>query len=72
MFTKALQIMVTNCEQPKYPLGGNCLNESHFFSSIEHHMKNLQDKLNEKSKFEKPEPNMLVCVWFSENAHTLD
>ena len=25
-------------------------------------LKDLQDKLNEKSKFEKPEQYMLVCV----------
>jgi len=76
MFAEVLLIIVTNCEQPKYPSGGNCLNESHFFSAIEHHMipeknmvdmcmlllKDLQDKLNEKSNFEKPEQYMLVCV----------
>lgn len=75
MFVEVLLIILINCVRPQYPSGGNCLNESHFFSAIEHHMipeknvvtiymlllKDLQDKLNEKSKFEKTEQYMLVC-----------
>lgn len=35
MFTEALLIIVTNCEQPKYPSEGNCLNYS--FCIIKYH-----------------------------------
>lgn len=67
MFVEVLLIILINCVRPQYPSGGNCLNESHFFSAIEHPMspeknvvtiymlllKDLQDKLNEKASLRR-------------------
>lgn len=78
MFTEVLLIIVTNCEQPKYPSGVNGL-KLHRFCTIEHlKKKNMVDisvlllktfRIKEISNFQKSEQCILVCACFSENTN---